>query len=77
MRSDSEHSSRLSGEGLIRYESATVGGVAVPKTVAQELLRFYTTTPERPRGFTFDEPFALPAGVRAVAVARGAATVTQ
>lgn len=65
------------GEGLIRYESATVGGVAVPKTVAQELLRFYTTTPERPRGFAFDEPFALPAGVRAVGVARGAATVTQ
>jgi DNA primase len=51
--------------------------VAVPKTVAQELLRFYTTTPERPRGFAFDEPFALPAGVRAIAVARGTATVTQ
>jgi hypothetical protein len=65
------------GEGLIRYESATVGGVAVPKTVAQELLRFYTTTPERPRGFAFDEPFALPVGVRAVDVQRGAATVTQ
>ena len=51
------------GEGLIRYESATVGGVSVPKTVAQELLRFYTRTEERPRGFAFDEPFALPAGV--------------
>ncbi|HEY3516533.1 MAG TPA: hypothetical protein VGL98_05750 [Gammaproteobacteria bacterium] len=65
------------GEGLIRYESATVGGVAVPKTVAQELLRFYTTTPERPRGFAFDEPFALPASLRAVSVGRGTATVTQ
>lgn len=65
------------GEGVIRYESATVGGVEVPKTVAQELLRFYTITPERPRGFAFDEPFALPAGLRAVSVARGAATVTQ
>jgi hypothetical protein len=65
------------GQGLIRYESATVGGVAVPKTVAQELLRFYTSTPERPRGFAFDEPFALPAGLRAVDVERGAATVTQ
>lgn len=65
------------GEGLIRYESATVGGVAVPQTVAQELLRFYTSTPERPRGFAFDEPFALPAGLRAVSVERGAATVTQ
>jgi hypothetical protein len=65
------------GSGLIRYESATVGGVGVPKTVAQELLRFYTTTPERPRGFAFDEPFALPAGLRAASVERGAATVTQ
>ena len=65
------------GQGLIRYESATVAGVAVPKTVAQELLRFYTTTPERPRGFAFDEPFELPAGFRAVSVESGAATVTQ
>jgi len=65
------------GEGLIRYESATVGGVAVPKTVAQELLRFYTRTPERPGGFAFDEPFDLPAGLRAVSVERSSATVTQ
>lgn len=65
------------GEGVIRYESATVGGVAVPKTVAQELLKFYTSTPERPQGFAFDEPFALPGGVRAVSVERGAVTVVQ
>jgi hypothetical protein len=65
------------GRGLIRYESATVGGVSVPKTVAQELLRFYTSTPERPRGFAFDEPFELPAGVRAARVESGAVTVTQ
>ena len=64
-------------EGLIRYESATVGGVSVPKTVAQELLRFYTRTPERPGGFAFDEPFDLPAGLRAVSVERGSVTVTQ
>jgi hypothetical protein len=65
------------GEGLIRYESATVGGVAVPKTVAQELLRFYTRTPERPGGFAFDEPFAVPAGVRTATVTRGEVDVTQ
>jgi hypothetical protein len=65
------------GNGLIRYESATVGGVSVPKTVAQELLRFYTTTPERPRGFAFDEPFALPAGLRAVGTERGAIVLMQ
>jgi hypothetical protein len=65
------------GQAIVRFESATVGGVSVPKTVAQELLRFYTSTPDRPRGFAFDEPFALPAGIRAVNVERGAATVTQ
>ena len=65
------------GSGLIRYESATVGGVGVPKTVAQELLRFYTTTPERPRGFAFDEPFELPAGLRGASVESGAVTVSQ
>ncbi len=64
-------------QGMIRYESATVGGVAVPATVAEELLRFYTRTPERPRGFAFDEPFALPAGVRGVSVDQAAVTVTQ
>jgi hypothetical protein len=65
------------GMGVIRYESATVGGVAVPKTVAQEILRFYTTTPERPRGFAFDEPFELPAGVRAASTQRGAIELVQ
>jgi hypothetical protein len=65
------------GEGVIRYESATVGGITVPKTVAQELLRFYTSTPERPGGFAFDEPFELPANLKAVSVERGAVTVTQ
>lgn len=65
------------GEGVIRYESATVGGVGVPQTVAQELLRFYTRTQERPRGFAFDEPFVLPAQLREVTTERGAATVVQ
>jgi hypothetical protein len=65
------------GHGVIRYESATVGGVSVPKTVAQELLRFYTRTPEQPRGIVFDEPLPLPAGIRAVSVERGEVTITQ
>ena len=65
------------GRGVIRFESATVAGVAVPKTVAQELLRFYTRTPERPGGFQFDEPFPLPARVRSVNAERGTITVAQ
>ena len=65
------------GRGVVRFESATVAGVSVPKAVAQELLRFYTGTAERPGGFQFDEPFALPARVQSVSAVRGSITVTQ
>jgi hypothetical protein len=65
------------GEGVVRFESATVGGVSVPQAVAQELLRFYTRSPERPSGYAFDEPFPLPAQLRTVNAERGAVTVTQ
>ena len=65
------------GRGVVRFESATVAGVPVPKPVAQELLRFYTRTAERPGGFQFDEPFPLPAGVQSVSAVRGSITVTQ
>jgi hypothetical protein len=65
------------GRGVIRFESATVAGVSVPKSVAQELLRFYTQTAERPGGFPFDEPVALPARVQSVSVMSGSITITQ
>jgi hypothetical protein len=65
------------GAGVVRFESATVGGIAIPKSVAQELLRFYTRSPERPGGFAFDEPFVLPPGVRSIAVDTGRATLVQ
>jgi hypothetical protein len=65
------------GRGVIRFESATVADVAVPKTVAQELLRFYTRTPERPGGFEFDKPFPLPARLQSVTAERGSITVSQ
>ena len=65
------------GQGVIRFESATLAGIAVPKQVAQELLRFYTRTADRPGGFQFDTPFAMPAQVQAVSGERGSVTVTQ
>jgi len=65
------------GSAVSRFESATVAGIAVPKRVAQELLRFYTRTPERPQGFAFDAPFELPAQIRSVTVDAGRVTVTQ
>jgi hypothetical protein len=65
------------GQGVYTYESARVGGTPVPKSVLQELLAFYTKTPETPKGILLDTPFELPAGIREVELRRGVATVIQ
>jgi hypothetical protein len=65
------------GIGRAELESATVAGLSVPKSVVQELIRFYTTTPAEPDGFDLDKPFVLPANIRSVAVRRAEATIEQ
>jgi len=65
------------GIGRFELESAEISGVPVPKTVIQELLSFYSRTPEDPDGINMDDPFELPARIREIRVARGAATVVQ
>jgi hypothetical protein len=65
------------GKGVFTLESASIGGAPVPRKLLQELLYYYTRTPEMPNGVQFDTPFTLPAGIRIVELRRGAATVTQ
>lgn len=65
------------GKGVFRYESGTVGGVPIPRAVMQEVIAFYSKSPELPKGINLDEPFELPAGIREVQVRKGAATVVQ
>ena len=65
------------GKGVYRFESGTVGGVPIPRAVMQELIAYYSRSPELPKGINLDEPFPLPAGIREVQVRRGAATVVQ
>lgn len=65
------------GTGRFYLESATISGVNVPKTVIQELLSFYSRTPEDPDGINMDEPFELPSQIREIRVARGTATIVQ
>ena len=65
------------GVGRFELESAEISGVPVPKSVIQELLSFYSRTPEDPDGINMDDPFELPARIREIRVARGAATVVQ
>ncbi|MEO8467327.1 MAG: hypothetical protein ABI640_18535 [Gammaproteobacteria bacterium] len=65
------------GVGMGSFESATVAGIPVPKRIAEEILRFYTRTPEHPQGFGLDDSFDLPAQIRSVNVEAGRVTVTQ
>ncbi len=65
------------GKGVYVFESATLGGVPIPKTVLAELVAFYTRSPETPKGIPLDAPFELPHRIRDVALRRGVATVIQ
>lgn len=65
------------GIGRFELESAEVSGVPLPKTVLQELLTFYSRTPENPNGINMDDPFELPSRIREIQVGRGSATIVQ
>ncbi len=65
------------GVGRFMLESATLGGVPMPKLLLQELLTLYTRGAGRPRGFGLDDPFPLPVGIRTIEVGRAAAVVVQ
>ena len=43
----------------------------------QEPVNYYTRTPDHPAGVNLDEPFDLPASIKAIETHRGAATVVQ
>jgi hypothetical protein len=65
------------GKGRFQLASAEILGVPLPKPILQELVTFFSRTPENPNGFNIDAPFNLPAKIREVAVNRGEAVVVQ
>ncbi len=65
------------GMGWFQLESATVGGVPVPKLLLQEIVSYYSRTPDKPSGIGLDDPFALPARIREIQVERGQAIIVQ
>jgi hypothetical protein len=65
------------GVGRFTLESAELSGVSIPKTLLQELLSYYSKTPENPSGINMDDPFELPANIREIRVGKGQATIVQ
>lgn len=65
------------GIGRFELETAELGGVTVPKAVLQEIVGYYSRTPEQPAGVSLDDPFELPAGIRDIKAAKGQAIVVQ
>ncbi|HEX6974733.1 MAG TPA: hypothetical protein VF147_10040 [Vicinamibacterales bacterium] len=73
----SGHLTAQDGVGRFQLESAEVSGITVPKAVLQELLSYYSRTPDNPSGINMDDPFELPARIREIRVGTGTATVVQ
>jgi hypothetical protein len=65
------------GVGQFQLESASLGPVPIPKVLLQEIVSFYSRTPENPAGIGLDAPFALPARIREIQVEPGRAIVVQ
>lgn len=65
------------GMAVVEFESGSVGGVSVSESLLQEIITFFTATPEDPDGYQLGEPSPLPASIRAVELKPGMATVVQ
>lgn len=65
------------GQGRLTLETAEVSGIALPKSMLQELVSFYSRTPDKPLGIRIDDPFELPANIRQIEVGQGQAIVVQ
>jgi len=65
------------GVGRFQLESAEISGVTVPKSLIQELLSYYSRTPENPAGINMDEPFNLPSAIQEIRIGQGNAVIVQ
>ncbi len=65
------------GTGRFQLESAYISSIPIPKLLLQEIVSYYSKTPQNPSGINIDDPFALPAKIREIQVDRGQAIIVQ
>lgn len=65
------------GVGKFEVQTAHISGIPVPTTFLQEILGYYSRTPERPEGVRLDSQFPLPSKIRQIEIGPGQAVVVQ
>lgn len=65
------------GRGRFEVQQADVSGVPLPRTLLQEVVSYYSRTPEHPQGVRLDDVFELPANIKQIEVGQGQAVVVQ
>jgi len=65
------------GVGMFTLETASVGGIPVPKALLQELVAYYSKSASSPEGVNFEAPFRLPANILEIRTSQGQALVVQ
>jgi len=65
------------GVGTFALESASVSGVPIPPWMLQEIINYYSKSPESPNGVSLEKPFMLPSGIREIQLVKGQAVVVQ
>jgi hypothetical protein len=65
------------GQGRFAMETAEVSGIGLPKSMLQELVSFYSRTPDKPGGISIEEPFELPANIQQIDMGQGQAVIVQ
>lgn len=65
------------GRAQLELSEATISGVSVPLAVLQELVSYYSRSPNYPNGVDLEAPFDLPARIKDIHVETGQAIVVQ
>lgn len=65
------------GKARFELESATVGGIPIPKSFLQEIVSYYSRSSDYPNGINLDQVYELPANIKEIQVGQGNAIVVQ
>ena len=65
------------GAAQVKIEQITINRVPMPVQVLQELVGYFTRTPNNPQGTQLDQPIPLPYGITELRQTRGRAVIVQ